>query len=518
MSRILLLASLWLLGSAAFAAPEVSTRSGRLRGVTEQGVEAFKGLPFAASPVGELRWRPPHRMAAWQGVRDAARFGHDCMRPAADSGFDPSEDCLYLNVWRPPGNTRRKLPVLVWIHGGAFVSGSNVPAEASGAAFARDGLIFVAPNYRLGRFGFFAHPALSSEHPGEAKGNYGYLDQIAALQWVKRNIAAFGGDPDNVTLMGASAGGESVLELMGSPMARGLFRRIIAQSGGGRTQLLGAQYLNVDTVEHLSAEKIGLAFAQSVGIEGSDAAALAQLRALPAEKVAGNLTAVGMLFLGERKRFPGPMVDGRIVIAQPGEALKTAPALPIIVGADEADLGLNRAPDKTAAFAAFGPLADQARQAYDPDGTATLDAINGMIGRDRTMIEPARLAARIIAANGKPSYLFRFSYVAESKREKPAKGAAHSSEVVYAFDTLPALFGDKVTATDAAVAATMHGYWVNFARTGNPNGTGLPEWPSVTGKTDTLLDFQADGSAVAKTDPWQPRLDVTAAKAAHAER
>ena len=509
MTAVLLLAAV----AAPVAAQQVATAEGRVRGIAEEGAEVFKGVPFAAPPVGEFRWRPPQPATPWQGVHDASRFGQYCMRPVADTAHDPSEDCLYLNVWRPVGATDDKRPVIVWIHGGAFVSGSNVPAEASGAAFARDGVIFVAPNYRLGRFGFFAHPALSAEHPDEPKGNYGYLDQIAALQWVKRNIAAFGGDPDNVTIMGASAGGESVLALAASPLARGLFQRVIAQSGGGRTQLLGAQMLSADTEAHPSAEKIGLAFATSVGVDGSDAAALEKLRALPAEKVAGNLTALGMLFLGERSRFSGPIVDGRIVTAQPAAALKAAAALPIIVGADEADLGLNRAPDKDAAFAAFGPLAAEARAAYDPAGTATLDEVNGMIGRDRTMIEPARFAARTAAANGAPAWLFRFSYVAETQRGKPIRGAEHSSEVVYAFDRLGALLGDKVTATDAAVASTMHRYWVNFARTGNPNGADLPAWTPVTTTDDPLLEFQLDVRVVTKADPWKARLDVTEAHA-----
>ena len=313
--------------------------------------------------------------------------------------------------------------------------------------------------------------------------------------------------------MGASAGGESVLALAASPLARGLFQRVIAQSGGGRTQLLGAQMLSVDTDAHPSAEKIGLAFATSVCVDGSDAVALEKLRALPAEKVAGNLTALGMLFLGERSRFSGPIVDGRIVTAQPADALKGAPPLPMIVGADEADLGLNRASSKDAAFAAFGPLAAEARAAYDSAGTATLDEVNGMIGRDRTMIEPARLVARTIAANGEPAFLFRFSYVAEVQRGKPIKGAEHSSEVVYAFDQLGALLGDKVAATDAAVASTMHHYWVNFARTGNPNSAGLPIWSPVTKADDPLLEFQADGRAVTKADPWKARLDVAEARA-----
>lgn len=185
MVRCMVIGAVLSLAAVPAAAQDVTTAHGKVRGIAEGGVEAFKGLPFAAPPVGDLRWRSPQPVAPWQGVREAARFGHDCMRPAADPAFEPAEDCLYLNVWRPADLAASKRPVIVWIHGGAFVSGSNVPAEASGAAFARDGVIFVAPNYRLGRFGFFAHPALSAERPDEPKGNYGYLDQIAALQWVK---------------------------------------------------------------------------------------------------------------------------------------------------------------------------------------------------------------------------------------------------------------------------------------------------------------------------------------------
>ncbi|HVJ01079.1 MAG TPA: carboxylesterase family protein [Sphingomonas sp.] len=509
-----LLISVAALGLVAAIDPrpqELAVEGGRIEGAQREGVEAFLGIPYAAPPVGPLRWRPPQQVLPWQGVHTATRFGHDCMRPASEPAFEPSEDCLFLNVWRPIGaRAGKKLPVLVWIHGGAFVAGSNALAEASGAAFALDGLIFVAPNYRLGRFGFFAHPALSAEHPDEPKGNYGYLDQIAALRWVKRNIAAFGGDPSNVTIMGASAGGESVLTLAASPSARGLFSRIIVQSGGGRKQLLQPQLLDRDLGDRPSAEKIGIAFAHSVGIEDGGASGLASLRALPAERIAGKLTAISLLF-GERATFSGPIVDGRVVLSQPAEALAAAPALPVLVGSDESDLGINTARSKDEAFAAFGPLAGRARAAYDPDGTASLGDVNGRIGRDRLMIEPARLVARTAAGKGAPAWLFRFSYVASSLAGKPIKGAEHSSEVIYAFDTLPAVLGDRVTPRDAAVARTMHRYWVDFARTGDPNGAGLPRWPRIDGAEERLLDFQPDGRVVAKPDPWKARLDVTEA-------
>ena len=293
-----------LLGLAAMggaAAPQtppvVRVDSGELQGVVDDGVVSYKGIPFAAPPVGDLRWRPPQPVAPWNGVRQAAEFGADCMQgrfgpppaPGAPAARVPSEDCLYLNVWRPasaaPG---AKLPVMVWIYGGGFTGGSSSSPNTSGTQFAKQGVVLVAANYRVGRFGFFAFPALSRERPDETKGNYAYMDQIAALQWVKRNIAAFGGDPNNVTIFGFSAGGVSVHSLIASPMARGLFHKAIAESGGSRDSVLTARPMRADGVDPnypVSAETIGINFARSMGIEGTDQAALAKLRALSAEEV-----------------------------------------------------------------------------------------------------------------------------------------------------------------------------------------------------------------------------------------
>ena len=264
--------------------PIVKIDSGELQGEAADGVVSFKGIPFAAPPVGELRWRPPQPAAKWKGVRQATEFPADCMQgrfggpppgaagragappgqaatppagaapapppPAAPpAAKPPSEDCLYLNVWRPADSAARNLPVMVWIYGGGFTGGSSSQPGTSGVGFAKQGVVLVAMNYRVGRFGFFAFPALSSERPDETKGNYAYMDQIAALQWVKRNIAAFGGNPNNVTIFGFSAGGVSVHSMLASPMARGLFHKAIVESGGSRDSVLTARPMRKDGVD-----------------------------------------------------------------------------------------------------------------------------------------------------------------------------------------------------------------------------------------------------------------------------
>jgi para-nitrobenzyl esterase len=419
-----------------------------------------------------------------------------------------SEDCLTINVWRPAGaRARARLPVIVWIHGGAYVAGGSSDPQTYGESFARRGVILITFNYRLGRLGFFAHPALAREQAGEPLGNYGTLDQIAALQWVRRNIARFGGDPARVTAMGESAGGDSVLILAGSPMAAGLFQRAIVQSGGGRTPVLGRRLMREDLPQRVSAEHAGLAFARSIGVEGEDEATLERLRALPAERVNGGLTMVSLVF-GGLTTFSGPVEDGRVITASPDVALAARDrAIPILIGTTTADLGLNRAQTKDAAFAAFGPLSDAARAAYDPGGATPLAAINAAIGADRTMGEPARHVARLTEHHGAPAWRFRFGYVAEALVNKPIPGAEHASDVAYAFDTLPAALQGAVSDRDAAVADTMIRYWINFARRGDPNGPGLPRWE----REPALLVFGADGEVSVGPDPWQTRLDITEA-------
>jgi para-nitrobenzyl esterase len=265
-----------VVSTALAASDEVKIETGRLKGVARDGVVGFKGIPFAAAPVGDLRWRAPTPAKAWTGVRPAAEYGADCAQKpfpgdAAPLGVTPAEDCLYANVWVPEGSAGKKLPVMVWFYGGGFVNGGSSPAVYDGSQFAKRGVVFVSFNYRLGRFGFFAHPALTKENPKGPLGNYAFLDQIAALEWVKRNIKAFGGDAGNVTIFGESAGGGSVLTMMTSPMAKGLFHKAIIESGGGRTMLMGPRYLDrASPAGTPSGESVGMKFAKSVGIEGED--------------------------------------------------------------------------------------------------------------------------------------------------------------------------------------------------------------------------------------------------------
>src|SRR6188768_1658048 len=272
------------------AAPEIKTTSGIVRGVQTGDVASFKGIPYAAPPVGENRWRPPQPVTPWKEVRDASKDCADCPQRAwPGSTAKQSEDCLFLNVWTPSTATSKsKLPVMVWIHGGGFTGGSGSGPGSAGDAFAKQGVILTTINYRLGRLGHFAHPALSKEHPEEFKGSYAYMDQIAALKWIQENIAAFGGDPNNVTIFGFSAGGVSVHSLLTIPSAKGLFHKAIGESSGGRDGVLTGRPItkeNADPLYPVSAETIGINFARKHKIEGTDAAALSKLRSLSVDQI-----------------------------------------------------------------------------------------------------------------------------------------------------------------------------------------------------------------------------------------
>ena len=505
--------------AAATAPVQAMTDAGSVRGALEGDVIAYRGVPFAAPPIGELRWRPPQPAARWSGVREAAQYGHDCMQKpfesdAAPLGTAPSEDCLVVNVWRPAEASARPLPVMVWIYGGGFVNGGSSPAVYAGDRFARRGVVLVSFNYRLGRFGFFAHPALTREHPDEPKGDYGLMDQVAALKWVKANIAAFGGDPGDVTLFGESAGGASVNMLMASPEAQGLFRKAIIESGGGRDTLLGPRSLSSDKPGQPSAETLGLAFARRHGAEGDDAGALAKLRALSADEVVDGLN-LASLFQGGTGDFAGPIQDGKIVVVSPESAYragKVAP-IPVIVGANSADLGFSRARALDEAIAPLGADRAAALAAYDPDHSGDAARVGGRVAMDMAMIEPARFVAAAVAAGGQPAYEYRFSYVADSMRGEWKDGAPHATEIPYAFDTVSAKYGARLSARDEATAQAMNAYWVNFAKSGDPNGPGLPTWPRYQPGSDTLLDFRGDGAPASGADPWRPRLDLTTAAA-----
>lgn len=497
--------ALLALAAAAAAAPrsEVRTKSGVVAGGVADGVVAWKGIPYAAAPVGELRWKAPQPVAPWTGVRSAAEYAHDCMQEpfpsdAAPLGTPPDEDCLYVNVWAPEKPGAAKLPVMFWIHGGGFVNGGSSPTVYDGSAFARRGVVLVSLNYRLGRFGFFAHPALSQEQAGAPLGNYGTLDQIAALRWVQDNIAGFGGDPGNVTIFGESAGGGSVYTLMTTPLAKGLFHKAIVQSGGGRA----GGIMKPRTLKE--GEAAGLEFGKLAGAPGEDAEALAALRRLPAKDVVRGL--MMMTMDAHRASYPGPMIDGTIVVEEPELAFRGGrqAKVPFVVGANDFEFGMMPAAMGEGMLARFGAGKEAVIATYDPDGKLGAGAVGVAVMSDGAMVEPARLMARI-ASTQQPTFQYRFSYVASSLRPG-VKGAFHATEIPFVFETVRAKYGGATTADDAATAAAAHAYWTDFARTGDPNGGGRPKWPPYTA-SDEILEFTLAGPA-AKPDPWKARLDL----------
>lgn len=466
------------------AAQNVAIDSGTVAGATADGITAFKGIPYAAPPVGALRWSAPAPAQPWNAPRDATAYGPDCMQnplPGIQPGSRPmGEDCLTLNVWTPKPAKGAKLPVMVWIHGGGFVGGSGTLPETDGAALARRDVVIVSFNYRLGRFGFFAHPALGKD------GNWGLMDQIAALKWVQRNIASFGGDPAKVTIFGESAGGESVSRLMASPAAKGLFARAIVASGGGRDEW--------PTLADAQAK--GQAFGARAG--AADAAAL---RALPADKVLGSLA----LMSKEEDRYSGPVTDGSIVPANAdaifagGEQAR----IPYIIGSNDDELGFIPAPFRAMingpVETGLGAAAATVKAAY-----ASEEEANRRLGGDVIFAEPALAFGLSQARAGAPTFVYRFGYVAEAQR-KPDVGAVHASDVAFQFGNL----APDATAADRAAAKLIGDYWTNFAKAGDPNGGGLPVWTRLDPAAPQLLSIGVAATAMAPAG--SPALTAIAA-------
>jgi para-nitrobenzyl esterase len=478
--------------------------TGALRGVASNEVIAFKGVPFAAPPVGDLRWHPPAAPAKWIGVREAADYGNVCMQkyPNTDNGIGrqpASEDCLTLNIWTQQLGGKR--PVMLWIHGGGFVNGSGTAELYDGTQLAKRGVVLVTINYRLGRFGSFAHPLLTKEAGSQPTANYGMMDMIASLEWVKRNITAFGGDPGNVTIFGESAGGMAVQRLMTSPAAKGLFHKAIVQSGAGREPL---QYLDKPNGALPSAESDGEAFAKSLGVE---AKTTADLRAISAEKI---------IAAGDPSTFSGggPVLDGKLFTMPIVEAFEKGleAKVPYLVGYNGAEF-----PSTPAAVDGSLTRIAGTTSANLPQVTKTYpdpETMAAQIVGDIIFAEPARHLAGLHTknralepTNNFQTFLYRFNVLSPSVRNR-LKGTTHAQERQYVFDTLhtsPYATDDN----DKVQAQYVGDYWVAFAKIGNPNGVGRPIWPSYNVQRDELLEFTNDGP-VAKPSPYPERWKAIA--------
>lgn len=468
------------LGLAQQPAP-VATATGLVQGVSEKDLTVYKGIPFAAPPIGDLRWRAPQPVAKWDGVRAADKFGPDPYQ--GDGKGNVSEDCLYLNVWTPAKSPGDKIPVLVWIYGGGFSFGSTSTPVHNGEHLARKGVVLVTINYRVGPLGFLAHPELTAESGHNASGNYGLMDQIAGLQWVKRNIAAFGGDPDRVTIFGESAGGIAVSMLCASPQAQGLFRGAISQSGGSFGPTRPTTYPGENMRTLAMAEESGVAFAQKVG-----AANLAELRQV----------APGKLPPGFGSGSGWPIVDGWVI---PGDQHKLYEAgkyndVDILVGYNS-DEGLSFAREKTPeeyranVEKRYGPHAEALLKAY-PAGATTVPKSARDLMRDAAFGWQTWAWATLQARTGKSKV---FYYYFDQHPARPADGPSadhgmpHGVDVPYVFQTLNRNDA-KLTPGDWAISDTVSTYWTNFAKRGDPNSDGVPAWPRYTDGDRRVMYFK----------------------------
>ncbi|MEN6428085.1 MAG: carboxylesterase family protein [Phycisphaerales bacterium] len=456
----------------------VKVAGGEARGVVKDGIASFKGIPFAAPPVGELRWKSPQPVVPWDGVREADQFGPPPMQPAIAAllfGVRSSEDCLYLNVWTAAKDAGERRPVMVWIYGGAFNGGAANSFD--GTNFAKKGVVLVTFNYRIGVFGLLAHPELSAES-GKGSGCYGIQDQIAALRWVKENIVQFGGEPNNVTIFGQSAGGISVSILAQSPPARGLFHRAISQSGGSMAPVkTAADQYGVILPSLAVAEQMGKAFVAGLGAADIQAA-----RALSAEVVQK----------GKVNGLPWPVADGATIVGdnpldlyERGQFNDT----PILVGTNSDD-GLFSSKSTPAAFEKlmreqYSLAAEEILAAYPHATKEQATRSSRDVVRDVLFAWPTWAWAKMQSQHGKGEpFLYYFDY-----GSKPGE-ASHGAEVRYVFGNLGGLlFRTAKTLENRAMSDTIMSYWVNFAASGNPNGPGLPPWPAFDGETMSAMIF-----------------------------
>ncbi len=468
------------------AGQTVRTRDGLVSGVKMEGVTSFKGIPFAAPPVGELRWRPPMMVDPWTGVKKADHFSASCMQTIRKDGLPwtteflaqeaPSEDCLYLNVWAPAGGGMKR-PVLVWVHGGAFVEGSGAAAVYDGEALAKKGIVVVTINYRLAAFGFMAHPALTAESPQHASGDYGLMDVVAALKWVKENIGAFGGDAAQVTVAGQSAGAQIVVDLTASPMAKGLFRGAIIESGAFLAPPMS------DTLQ--DAEEKGVAFAGAAGAQ-----TLKDLRAMDAGALVALYARAGVHFR--------PDVDGWMLMETVSSAFAAGRQndVPTIDGmvADEGSSSKTYGKTTVAEYAAM------AQKTY---GAQVADYLRLYPGKtDAEAGESMKASARdmgLVSMNlwaekrGQTARTAAYTYYFDRAipwPEHPEYQAFHSGEIPYVLGNL-AVLKRPYTSTDSTLEKVASGYWVNFVRTGDPNGGSLPMWQAVKAGEHRTMELGA---------------------------
>jgi para-nitrobenzyl esterase len=467
----------------------IITEGGKVEGIVEDGITVFRGIPFAAPPVGDLRWKAPQPVKKWEGILKTDKFAPACPQMYMDPG-ETSEDCLYLNIWTPAKLTNEKLPVMVWIHGGGFALGSTSSPGYSGENLAKMGVIFVSIAYRIGPLGFMAHPELTAESENHVSGNYGLLDQIAGLNWVQRNIEAFGGDPAKVTIFGESAGAISVSMLCASPLTAGLFRGAISESGGSFAPVCEKSEKG-DCIQLLSeAEKLGLEFMSRMG-----AGSLAELRNIPPEKWQDDpLSRMGGFW---------PVVDNYVITDDQYKLYQSGKYndVNVIIGtnSDEGSMflvGSNVPPEQYIqnVKSRFGPVAEKILEVYPVDPvTGTYRPLADLF-RETAFAWPSWTWARLQTQTGKSKvFVYYFDQSdAESIFHNVPEGASHGSEIAYVFRHLEQNPSSKPTDEQKALSEIMSKYWTNFAKHGDPNGAGLPVWPVFKDGEETVMQMKGN--------------------------